>query len=466
MDLNQNQYEYEEEIDLRKILFYCLYRWRIIFLCAIVLGAVIAIGSLGLGMYRYYYDEEYVASREDEYSRNMRQYEATKDLLRTQIANLEERIADRKDYVEKSVLMNINPYSVYRCSLTFYVNTGYTIVPELTYQTPDYVNSILTTYSSRIQGSTLKNALIEDLGLNLEFKYLQELVSTSIDYGAKTFTVRFTGSSADEAEKVVDFIQKDLETYRATVEEKIGTHTLNVMEKSSTVTIDNDILNRQNSMNDQIRGLQESLEEFNTQFDELKEPTVKNYDFLRVIKDAVKAAILAGIIGFVLAVGFFVIEYIIGGKLIDTNILVTRYQIPLIYDGKVKPSRSTKIDKWLYEQCTHESWDTIHKRVEMVTAAIRAFTKPGARIQVISSDITEQVSTFVAELSKELPDRTVIEEGNILEHPDAIEWLAKSDITLVIERKEKSYISEIEQEINLVNIAQKKVLGFVVLENY
>ena len=465
MDLNQNHYEYEEEISARKLIFYCLYRWRKIIVYGVVIAVIALVGSLGLGFYRYYFDEEYTAERIDEYERNMRQYEATKELLRTQISNLEERIADRKDYVEKSVLMNINPYSVYRCGLTFYVDTGYTIVPELTYQTPDYASSILTTYNSRIQGSTLKNNLIEELGLDIEFKYLQELVGTSIDYGAKTITVWFTGNNAEEAERVIEFIQKDVEKYSATVNEKIGEHTLNVMEKSSTVTIDNDILNRQISMNDQIRGLQQSLEEFNMTFDELEEPTVKNYDIFRIIKDAIKMAILGGVIGVILCFGLLALYFVMGGKLIDVNMFARRYQIPVFYDGKVKPQKDRKIDRWLYEKCNHESWDVVHNRAEIVAAAIGATTEPGTRIKIISSDITESINIFVEELQTKLPDREVIKEGSVLEQPNAVEWLAKSDASLLVEVKAKAYIDKIDEELNMINMAKKKVLGFVALED-
>lgn len=64
--------------------------------------------------------------------------------------------------MEKSALYNMDKNDVYRGSLLYYIDTGYEVDPNLTYQTPDKTNSVLKAYASscKMTPSTAKSRRI------------------------------------------------------------------------------------------------------------------------------------------------------------------------------------------------------------------------------------------------------------------------------------------------------------------
>ena len=132
MDSYQN---YEQEIDLKDLMFAVLRRWRPIILIAIIfallLGGFKAVR--GLGQMK---DAEYVASKQQEYDNSMDQYEMSKERLEKEIENIKASLESQNDYMENSVLMNINPYDEYTTAVSFYVATDYQIMPGMAYQNP------------------------------------------------------------------------------------------------------------------------------------------------------------------------------------------------------------------------------------------------------------------------------------------------------------------------------------------
>lgn len=147
MDSYQN---YEQEIDLKDLMFSVLRRWRPIILIAIIFALLL--GGLkvfkGLGQIK---DAEFMAEKEQEYQDSLDQYEISKARLSKEIENIKNSLESQNEYMEKSILMNINPYDEYAASASFYVSTDYQIMPGMVYQNPDTAASIMAAYMSMIQ---------------------------------------------------------------------------------------------------------------------------------------------------------------------------------------------------------------------------------------------------------------------------------------------------------------------------
>ena len=94
MEPNNN---YEQEIDLKDLMFAVLRRWRPIIIIAVLFAVLL--GGLktvkGIGQLS---DEEYVKKNQDTYQMNMEQYTSTKDRLEKEIKNLQDNIESQNEY--------------------------------------------------------------------------------------------------------------------------------------------------------------------------------------------------------------------------------------------------------------------------------------------------------------------------------------------------------------------------------
>ena len=114
--------EYEQEIDLKDLMFAVLRKWRPIVLLAIVFALLLGGFKIFKGLNQLK-DEEYVKQNQEEYKASLDQYNATKKRLEKELANIEENIESQQKYKDESILLNINPYDEYMESATFYIST-------------------------------------------------------------------------------------------------------------------------------------------------------------------------------------------------------------------------------------------------------------------------------------------------------------------------------------------------------
>ena len=100
--------DYEQEIDLKDLLFVLLYRWRILLLAAVI-------GAALLGGYKAVKGNAQNAKQTDlpqteSYQEELDNYEREKLAIETSIENLENSMDEQNHYLAEAPLMQINPY--------------------------------------------------------------------------------------------------------------------------------------------------------------------------------------------------------------------------------------------------------------------------------------------------------------------------------------------------------------------
>ena len=151
MDYNST---YEQEIDLKDLMFMVLHKWRPIIFIALAMALVLG-GIKGAMTYKSQNDPETVKEAEEKYQDDLELYE-----------NL-----------DHSIWINMSPYDVCESRMDLYVTSDYEIMPGMVYQNPDYTDTILQAYQAMLTSS----AVMEDIARNVgtEPRYLNELVSVN-----------------------------------------------------------------------------------------------------------------------------------------------------------------------------------------------------------------------------------------------------------------------------------------------
>ena len=117
MDYNN---AYEQEIDLKDLIFAVLHRWRMIFGAAVVLALLLG-GYKALRTYTGGNDESAVLEAKAQYEKELEAYNQRVSACEREIANLEEDISRQEEYLENSILMNMSPYDVWEGKTELFV---------------------------------------------------------------------------------------------------------------------------------------------------------------------------------------------------------------------------------------------------------------------------------------------------------------------------------------------------------
>lgn len=252
MDYNNT---YEQEIDLKDLMFVVLRKWRPILLIAVLL-AVAAGGYKGGQVLLKQSSPEYVQDAQKKYEEELSLYERTKASIQREIDNLTVNIEKQEEYVSQSILMEISPYDVTISSADFLVKTDYEIMPNMVYQNINYADSLLKSYLVSVKKECLKDYADKK---KLELKYLEELVLVEADYNNDMLHIEVRHWDGKEAETIMDTIIDNLNSMTRGLSTSITTHTLTIMNQNTSATVDLGIADKQNKTNTDIDTLRDSL---------------------------------------------------------------------------------------------------------------------------------------------------------------------------------------------------------------
>ena len=205
MDYNN---EYEQEIDLKELLFSVLHKWRSMLLAAVLLAALLG-GYKAVSAYRKVSDTEAMEEAQEKYAEDLRNYNKKLDTCQREIENLEKDITNQEEYLEKSVLMSMSPYDVWEARAELFIKTDYMIMPDMTYQNIDFTGTVIQSYQSALTNAEFMDKVAKDSGL--ESRFLKELVTISVkSNNLLTIQVRHEDEASAKAvlKEFVDGVKK------------------------------------------------------------------------------------------------------------------------------------------------------------------------------------------------------------------------------------------------------------------
>ena len=124
MDYNDT---YEQEIDLKELMFAVLHKWKTILAAAVVLALILG-GYKGISGYRHESDQSVIDKAQENYENELEFYNKNLASCEREIENLEKDITRQQEYLEDSVLMNISPYDIWEAKAELFVKTDYEII--------------------------------------------------------------------------------------------------------------------------------------------------------------------------------------------------------------------------------------------------------------------------------------------------------------------------------------------------
>lgn len=466
MDQNNT---YEQEIDLKDLMFAVLHKWRSILLVAIVAGVLLG-GVKAVMTYQSQNDEETILAAEEQYEDDLHSYERNKETMERELGNLQTDIENQQNYLEKSVLMNMSPYDIYEARADIFVKTDYEIMPGMFYQNVDYTDTILQTYQSVMTSVAFLSHIAESTGIDVQ--YLQELIqiergSTVVGNTSKLtnlLTVTVKNSSKKDAEAVLKKLLEGIESLQVNITANIGEHTVNTVNKSTGATVDLALADRQREQNNQLISLQQSLEEKQQALNDLEEPAKLTSASTATIKSGIKYGILGGVLGGFMIVFFVCVVFVMSDKVYSSKELRRRSNVKVLGVFPVSGKKAGAVDRLLNRLEGKVFAVTEEDEAALIAANISNYAGEIKKI-LVTGTIAEDMVTHAARLlSDRLSGIEIVSGQNMLKNVETIKMLPSCGGVVLVEQAGLTTYSMMGQEMEKVVDLQKEIIGCIVFE--
>lgn len=453
----ENNQDYVEEIDIKNLLYTVLRSWRtfviigIIF--AILFGAYSGIPSL-LTMN----DNEALTKNKLEYAEKLKDYESSLEQLNNEISNINLEIESKKEYVENSVLMQTNPYDEIISSIDYYISA-------------DAHNlNILNYYVNFVKSSELYNEIINNADLDLEPKYLKEILAVNADYESNMLSITLRHWDNDVSKRIMESVKKLLNEKNREINDNIVNHVYQLINESSMYTIDVDLEKKKIDMQDNIEGLKIKLESKESMIKELNKPEPIVYSYRGAIKNTIKYMLLGSVLGIFLGAGYILFIYLISGRLNDKSMLRKSFQLNLLGDfSHSKEGRVLGfIDRWIDKGFGYQNNNiSDEEKIEIIKSNLSLIFDDCKKQKIIITGSIEEneLQKIVNDIIKRLKSSNleIIMGANISKTATTITGAAVADGVILIEKYNKSLISDISREVATLNQIGAKIIGLILL---
>ena len=456
---------YEQEIDLRDLMFAVFRKWRLIVLFAFIF-------SVFLGGYKCVKElinknnEEYVAEMKEQYLTDQTKYEQSKKGYESDIESFNASITNQEEYKEKSILLKLNPYNKETASVDVFVKMSE--MPEssgVTATSVDFADSVVKAYASAIQ----QGGFLEDISreMGIELIYLKELITVTTDYDSNMLNVSVAYTDKEGAGKILDEILKNLKTMYPDIQEHLGQHNLSVMNQNVGVLTDQTLADYQKLKVEDLSATNKKLEDTEKALKGLEEPAKPvALSRISIIKEGVKYGILGCFVGALLVVFCVCVVYVMNGKINTDDDLKNRFGLKLLggfLQTRVKRVFSG-IDMWLdrLEGRDIVSDETV---VDIISSNILGMINKGESIFLTGmveetrlADLTEKIQQRLSKLKFGLGT-------DIVHNAESLQNLQQYDIVILVVSRRQTKLREIEKEIEVVHNMKKELLGYIVLNS-
>lgn len=448
--------DYGREISFRDLFFHLLYRWRSI-LAAALIGAVL------LGGYTFVSNLIRTAGKTAAATVENSVPAAEESASEAGEVNdrLYKRLLDETiDYCNRSVLMRVDPYAVWKAAAV------YTVIPEEGGVETTGENStemtIAAAYPWMVCNAMDMKRLAEIYG-GIEPKYIKEAISTAYITDSGSFTVETIGETKEMAAESLAYLDELIMKEAKGSLQQVCRHNVVKVSDFTLQSFNQSVLNRQNDV----------LKNYTTYFKAVY-PDGKPADgeaaspakSVKAKKPKIRRFALIGFIaGAFFAVCLYGVLYLLSRKLRKARELTDQFSVPVY--GQLNHTRARHpgkgldglIEKWEFRKTKTDREAVLENACVLVRehggegGVLLTGTLPAERMQALADSMKERLGDAV--------QLTV--EGSFLKNPRVIAEAAGASAVVIAEEQYTSDLDEIRRMLELLKIGNTPASGAIVI---
>lgn len=468
----ETQERMEREICLKDLFWNILFAWRSI----ICFGLIFAILLSGMKYVRDIRNYQRVKNIDEN---TQTEIELTGEELE-KVANardLQARIEEYQNYLDTSVLMQMDPYEKHIVELQYYVESDYVYNYTQDNQM-NYTDAVTAVYGNYIGSGEMSRKVIEEAGLSVSQEDFSELLSVKQSGTSIYITIGYPDEKKLEE---IAAVMKSLLSQKEPELQQIGSHELKLVGESKNVVTDGDLMERKNaisnnivSLNTQLSTLKASMTEQQlSMLDGEKDDESQENIQKTNIKPAFskKYMLLGAFVGIFLVCVWIVFRIIFTARLQNPDEIRSLYRLRLLgeINGQKGKKRFLSVidDKLISLKNRRRKKLSKEQQIKIVSANIALTCRQQGidHIYITGSEYENIDTTTMDLLKQELAAQNIqVKEGvNIFYDAASLEKGTEIGTILFIEQQNLSIYDEISNEINLAKEHKVSILGAVVL---
>lgn len=432
----------DQAIFFKDLIFAALFRWRQ--MLALGVAFALVLGALGVVKALGNKTPEPTQQELEEYRVRQQTLQDAADAAQAQLDNQQRYVAD-------SVLMNMDPYHVYMAKLELTVLSDFRIQPDKSFQDPDLTEALLFAYKTQFDSDLVLGAIAQQL--QLENRYLQELMVLKVESSAKSLSISVRCKDEAMAEAVLEGFRGQLELIQTQVTRLVGEHTLSVVNDSINQRVDSALAERQTAEKNRVTELEDELALAQGNLLGLSAPGAGGVSY--------KKALIYAIIGLIGGAGIVAcvewVKHLAGGKVYSQRTLRNKTGIKIL---GCAPAGSCKcpLDNWL-RKLEGRSMD--EARMAVVAAGVANHC--GQKKLLVTGGAGEEGRGRLLEALRQA-GVMAWDGGSLLRSAEAMKALPEYDLVLLVEQCHVSGYYEITDALERIDEHNKQLLGCVLLD--
>lgn len=486
--MDEKQQLRQGEISIIDIILFCLEKWRWIVACmliaAIVLGAYKYQTTVRANGIKNISKQEHGEKKPD---KEKNQGEQAEESYERAIKELERDLEVKEDYLENSVVMQMDPNHVFTGTLSYYVKDA------------EPGSGVLAAYNAFVSGGKMAEELVklDDSVSGEDLQYLTSFLDSSnnifkmdtsnqvmlpIESREPVFRVQIRMADRELGIRYLTYAEEVIEKYSVQLQSELEGHKLILLSSAQSEVADTEVQEYQSTMRSAyatsaktLQGLRTELITIQSTQGSVSLEEAVSLEESVVLMNPVSAAVKYAVFGLILGAGMvcfvLLIIYMLGGRLQDTEKFDLEFGMPLL--GIVRTSEMKRklfgfldtlvfrLRGGVYAKITLE--EQIKMTVINIQTAILNSTEKVQKIMLAGTIAEKDVEMLCAQLASELESNSVSSYKQIVFQSSALKELGNYDGIIFLEKKGVSSLDFIIQEKKLAADRGVKILGTIVL---
>lgn len=474
--MNQNV---EREIDIKDLILHILLQWKWMLL-AMVIGAVL-LGAFSVVKNKKAIESQKAAISVEQISEEctVEQVEAA-ELAYTVYLKQELLVNDLKDYINESIIMNIDP------SETCVIKDVY-LSTSSAGEEPFEINNLNRVFENILYSDAVTEEIKTALECDAEGRFIHEMywINESEDYeltkeyGGSVFVVTIMAGTADDAQKIseitrksigesnvdkmgmdaVAFINSSMETGYDFLLAKTQMENLNKYSEAKTKL--DTVVNKHSDLTGKAAELFDALVKTEVTEDKGSE----SYSIGTLLSK--KYILLGAVVGIILVAGIYAFIYILSGTLKKAEELSDYFGLRVIdtvWTEKKMDVLSKKLVKVFNK--VNDS-DKYSAKREYILSVVKLLSERQncKKLYITSSDGSKDLQMIMQDLGSEIEKygMEAVSGLEVYKNADEVKKCMNSDAVILVEKTGTSMIDNIQAEMKTLDMSNKAVLGCVVV---
>lgn len=472
----------EREISLKELFWKIVLAWKAWLICGVIFAVLFAGLRYVKDMRSYQVAIESLKSTKGNTAKDVAETVLTADECQEvqDAKSIQQAMDKSRKYLQESVLMNIDPYQEQSLILQYYIDSDYTWNINKDFS-GDYTSAVTNAYAEYVKSGVVAKRIQEELGLDVEERYIEELISVEeLESAVKTediLTVQVIYNDEKVLEQMAQILKECLEEQTATINNTVGSHTLKLLSENIAVHTDSELAEKHSTVQSQMDSYRTQL---NTLLDTMTEDQLAELDIVLAEEEEIVTGTLVKpsfskkylVLGF--ATGVIMVILWICGVAIFTSKLQSSQELETMYGlrlfGTMKKERkAVGLDKVLLslknrnqkQLSKKASFQFLISNLELACKAENV-----TQIFMTGTEIEHMEKAWLEEFVQKMEQAGIIVVYGENICYDAVDLRKASEIgcAILLEESGCSIYEEITKEVKILSEQNVKILGCIGVE--